>query len=116
MSFGVYASNGKKLLASICTNRKLFPVMCVSHSAPDGKLDVSDLGWVPFRASLQGCPTRDGVKTPKVSKPTNTGGGDDDGVGGHGEPGDTYRIERVYLDSDQAYGFTHDYNGSRLLS
>ena len=25
--------------------------------------------------------------------------------------GDTYRIERVYLDSDQAYGFAQDYNG-----
>ena len=25
--------------------------------------------------------------------------------------GDTYRIERVYLDRDQAYGFAHDYNG-----
>jgi hypothetical protein len=30
--------------------------------------------------------------------------------------GDTYRIERVYLDRDHAYGFTHDYNGSHLLS
>ena len=57
--------------------------MYVSHSTPDGKLDVSDLGRVPFRASLQGCPTRDGVQTPKVSKPTNTGGGDDDGHGGN---------------------------------
>ena len=27
--------------------------------------------------------TRDGEQTPKVSKPTTTGGGDDDGVGGH---------------------------------
>ena len=25
--------------------------------------------------------------------------------------GDTYRIERVYLDRDEAYGFVHDYNG-----
>ena len=25
--------------------------------------------------------------------------------------GDTYRIERVYLDRDQAYGFAQDYNG-----
>ena len=25
--------------------------------------------------------------------------------------GDTYRIERVYLHCDHAYGFTHDYNG-----
>ena len=25
--------------------------------------------------------------------------------------GDTYRIERVYLDSDQAYKFAQDYNG-----
>jgi hypothetical protein len=25
--------------------------------------------------------------------------------------GDSYRIERVYLDSDQAYGFAQDYNG-----
>jgi hypothetical protein len=25
--------------------------------------------------------------------------------------GDTYRIERVYLDRDQAYGFAEDYNG-----
>ena len=25
--------------------------------------------------------------------------------------GDTYRIERVYLDGDQAYGFAQDYNG-----
>ena len=25
--------------------------------------------------------------------------------------GDTYRIERVYLDADQAYGFAQDYNG-----
>ena len=26
------------------------------------------------------------------------------------------RIERLYLDGDHAYGFTHDYNGSHLLS
>jgi hypothetical protein len=25
--------------------------------------------------------------------------------------GDTYRIERVYLDGEQAYGFAQDYNG-----
>ena len=25
--------------------------------------------------------------------------------------GDTYRIERVYLDSDEAYKFAQDYNG-----
>ena len=25
--------------------------------------------------------------------------------------GDTYRIERVYLDGDEAYGFAQDYNG-----
>ena len=25
--------------------------------------------------------------------------------------GDSYRIERVYLDGDQAYGFAQDYNG-----
>ena len=25
--------------------------------------------------------------------------------------GDSYRIERVYLESDQAYGFAQDYNG-----
>ena len=25
--------------------------------------------------------------------------------------GDSYRIERVYLDSDEAYGFAQDYNG-----
>ncbi len=25
--------------------------------------------------------------------------------------GDTYRIERIYLDSDEAYGFAHSYNG-----
>ena len=25
--------------------------------------------------------------------------------------GDTYRIERVYLDSDEAYGFAQDFNG-----
>jgi hypothetical protein len=85
--------------------------MCVSHSVPDGKLDVSDRGRVPFRASLRGWPTRDGVQTPKVSKPANTGGGDDDGVGGHGAAGDTDRIERVYLDGNHAYRFTHDYNG-----
>src|SRR6476620_12676961 len=54
------ASNGRKLLASICIDRKSFPVMCVSHSVPDSKLDASDLGRVPFRASLQGSPTRDG--------------------------------------------------------
>ena len=78
--------------------------MCVSHSALGGKLDVLDLRRVPFRASLRGWPTRDGVQTTKVSKPANTGGGDDD------------RIERVYLDGDEAYGFTHDYNGSHLLS
>ena len=57
--------------------------MCVSHSALGSKLDLLDLDRVPVRASLQGCPTRDGVQTPKVSKPANTGGGDDDGVGGH---------------------------------
>jgi hypothetical protein len=26
--------------------------------------------------------------------------------------GDTYRIERVYLDSDQAYRFEEEYNGT----
>jgi hypothetical protein len=26
--------------------------------------------------------------------------------------GDTYRIERVYLERDEAYGFAHDYNGT----
>lgn len=25
--------------------------------------------------------------------------------------GDTYRVERVYLDGDQTYGFAQDYNG-----
>jgi hypothetical protein len=25
--------------------------------------------------------------------------------------GDTYRVERVYLDGEQAYGFAQDYNG-----
>jgi hypothetical protein len=25
--------------------------------------------------------------------------------------GDSYRIERVYLDLDEAYGFVQDYNG-----
>ena len=25
--------------------------------------------------------------------------------------GDTYRVERVYLDRDEAYGFAQDYNG-----
>jgi hypothetical protein len=90
--------------------------MCVSHSTPDSKLDVSDLGRVPFRASLRGWPTRNGAQTPKVSKPTNTGGGDDDGVGRHGAARHTDRIARVYLDGDEAYGFTHDYNGSHLLS
>ena len=25
--------------------------------------------------------------------------------------GDTYRVERVYLDSEQAYKFAQDYNG-----
>ena len=50
-------------------------------------------------------------QTPKVSKRANTGGGDDDGVAGHGAAGDTDRIERVYLDGDHAYRFTHDYNG-----
>ena len=29
--------------------------------------------------------------------------------------GDTYRIERVYLDSDQAYGFAQNYNGTEPL-
>jgi hypothetical protein len=46
-----------------------------------------------------------------VSKPANTGGGDDDGVGGHRAASDTDRIERVYLDGDHAHGFTHDDNG-----
>jgi hypothetical protein len=67
--------------------------MYVSHSAPGGKLDVSHFGRVPFRASLQGCPTRDGVQTPKVSKPTNSGDGDD-GVGGLRAARHTDRIER----------------------
>jgi hypothetical protein len=26
--------------------------------------------------------------------------------------GDTYRVERVYLDRDEAHGFAHDYNGT----
>jgi hypothetical protein len=90
--------------------------MCVSHSPLSGKLDVLDLGRAPFRASLRGWPTRDGVQTPKVSKPANTGGGDDDGVGGHGAAGDTDRIEWVYLDGDEAYGFTHDHNGPYWLA
>ena len=71
---------------------------------------------MPFRASLRGGPTRDGVQTPKVSKPTNTGGGDDDGVGGHGSQGHRPHRTGVYLDGDHADGFTHDYNGSHLLS
>ena len=90
-------------------------MMCLTFST-DGKLDVSDHGRVPLRASLRGGRTRDGVQTPKVSKPATTGGGDDDGVGGHRAARDTDRIERVYLDGDHAYGFTHDYNGSHLLS
>jgi hypothetical protein len=85
--------------------------MCLTFGGPGGKLDVLDHGRVPFRASLRGCPTRDGVQTPKVRKPANTGGGDDDGVGGHGAAGDTDRIERVYLDGNHAYRSTHDYNG-----
>jgi hypothetical protein len=52
-----------------------------------------------------------GCRHPKVRKPANTGGGDDDGVGGHGAAGDTDRIERVYLDGDHAYRFIHDYHG-----
>ena len=32
------------------------------------------------------------------------------------QPGTPDRIERVYLDGDEAYGSTHDYNGSHLLS
>ena len=116
MSFGVCASNGTKLLASICIKRKYFPVMCLTLRRPSGKLDVVARGRMPFRASLRGWPTRDGVPTPKVSKPATTGGGDHDGVGGHRAAGDTHRIERVYLDGDHAYGFTHDYNGSHLLS
>ena len=72
------ASNGTKLLASICINRKSFPVMCVSHSVHDSKLDESDLGRVPFRTSLQGWPTRDGCRNLKSSKPAQRGGGDED--------------------------------------
>ena len=52
-----------------------------------------------------------GVQTPNVSKPANTGGGDHDGIGGHRAASDTDRIERVYLDGDHAYRFTHDHNG-----
>ena len=37
--------------------------------------------------------------------------GDGDGDGVHAHSGDSYRIERVYLDRDQAYGFAQDYNG-----
>jgi hypothetical protein len=32
-------------------------------------------------------------------------------VGFTASSGDTYRIERVYLDGDQAHGFAQDYNG-----
>src|SRR6478672_5833693 len=77
-SVWVCASNGTKLLASICINRKSFPVMCVSHSVHDSKLDESDLGRVPFRTSLQGWPTRDGCRNLKSSKPAQRGGGDED--------------------------------------
>ena len=85
--------------------------MCVSHSAPGGKLDVLDLGRVPFRASLRGCPTRDGVQTPKVSKPANTGGGDDDGVGGHGAAGTPTASNGCTSTVTMRTRFTHDYNG-----
>ncbi len=29
--------------------------------------------------------------------------------------GESYRIERVYLDAEQAYGFAEDYNGIALV-
>ena len=90
--------------------------MCVTFVAPDSKLDVLDLGRLPFRASLRGVRRAMGCRHPKSANQRTRGGGDDDGVGGHGAAGDTDRIERVYLDGDEAYGFTHDYNGSHLLS
>jgi hypothetical protein len=43
--------------------------------------------------------------------PADTGDGDDDVHVLTAGSGDTYRIERVYLDSDEAYGFAQDFNG-----
>ena len=42
------------------------------------------------------------------SGPWVRGGGDDDRVRGTAGSGDTYRIERIYLDREQAYGFAQD--------
>ena len=77
--------------------------MYVSHSAPHGKLDVLDHGRVPFRASLRVVRRADGLQAPKVSKPANTGGGDNDGVGGHGAAGGHRHASTGYTSTVTTY-------------
>ena len=47
----------------------------------------------------------------EVQQPTHRGGGDATVYVVTAGSGDMYRIERIYLDSEQAYGFAQDSNG-----
>jgi hypothetical protein len=77
--------------------------MYVSHSAPHGKLDVLDHGRVPFTASLRVVRRAEGLQALKVSKPANTGGGDNDGVGGHGAAGGHRHASTGYTSTVTTY-------------
>ena len=110
VSFGVCASNGKKLLASISRRRKKFPVMCLTFGGPTANLDT----WISTR-----CPSGRpfgvvrramGAGTLKSSQTSATGTAMTTVDAVTAGSGDTYRIERVYLDRDQAYGFVQDCN------
>lgn len=62
-----------------------------------------DFRRLPSTVSAAVCrtwPSGAGTQSP----PADPGGGDDDGVRGDGGSGDTYHIERVFLNGDQADG------------
>ena len=76
--------------------------MCLTVEGPSSKSRRVDLGQLPFRTSAPVCRTGHGVRAPKVQQ-----------TSGDGEAamttvyvvtagsGDSYRIERVYLDRDR---------------
>ena len=111
VSFGGVCQQRQEVTGKYIHKKEIISCDVFHIRRPDGKLDVSDRGRAPFRASLRGCPTRDGEQTPKVSKPTTTGGGDDDGVGGHRAARTPTASNGCTSTVTYAYGFTHDYNG-----
>ena len=108
----VCASNGKKLLASISINRKQFP-RDVSHvrrltANLDASISAGCLSGRPLRVVRRAM----GCRQPKVQQTSANGEAAMTTVAVvTAGSGDTYRIERVYLDRDQAYGFAQDCNG-----